>query len=819
MINLRKTPYGYIDHYSNGLLYGWAWNPANHNQRIRLDVFWQDKFVGQFTADIFREDLSSKGDGRHAFRAHIPERFGYDADLSSFEAYISFPKQVALRRAGARRAIDRFGRQAWTERIRVMFEPLLSFLNSSITDENLADPSNQKAEESHLFERLFEQSPVPSPPPLRGMTLSAYTDYIRHRSKRDYLFDISFARSEYDSFLKTYIEEYGASHGDQRAPLSKTEINYLAEMLRPDGKNIEVPRIATFFLAPNEKLSNDDFIYWWSVEKARECFVDDCLIPDSYISRLRSTSGDLQDYPLSIFMRMFIIRNFVFKGIRHGGARGRAVIYFVILLYALRMPHLISFFPTKWLTKIFYDRDGATLFDEISSMIFGRPDLLTAARYARHMLQKGYDVSTQKFLNFSERGHRIFAAARRASRHMQYDVQIIGPFGRTFGLGESCRLLGRSIEALGYKTNLVDFDVGALSPFEAEEYGRVVARAGVNILHINAETIPAAIAYLPDVFTEAHNVGFVYWELNFPSNCQKLGLELMDEIWAPSSFIETNLGSHCRTIINVGMACATLRQENEHSRRRALCRYSIQDDEFVFLHTSDAFSRVQRKNPIGVIRAFLAAFAQNERVKLIVKTHNAGASSAIGEQQSRIWRSIREVAASDRRIVFIDETFSNEEHQMLVASANCVVSLHRAEGFGLDMLYAMGCGVPVLATGYSGNLEFCTDETSWLVGFHAVPVLPEEYPFVEPGHTWAEPNHDEAVAKMREIVRNASKRNELARNGQKFVAARFSLGALSERVGGRLNQLLGGGADKESEKRVRTESCVRVPELGRRFRS
>src|ERR1700722_876817 len=130
MINFRKAPYGYIDHYSNGVLYGWAWNPANHNQRIRLDVFWQDKFVGQFTADVFREDLLSKGDGRHAFRAHIPERLAHDADLSSLDVYISFPKQVALRRPGSGRIADKFNRQAWTERIRLMFEPLLKSIDA-----------------------------------------------------------------------------------------------------------------------------------------------------------------------------------------------------------------------------------------------------------------------------------------------------------------------------------------------------------------------------------------------------------------------------------------------------------------------------------------------------------------------------------------------------------------------------------------------------------------------------------------------------------------------------------------------------------------
>jgi glycosyltransferase involved in cell wall biosynthesis len=671
-----------------------------------------------------------------------------------------------------------------------MFEPLLRFLDSPKPDPNIWNPFNHATEEVHLFDALFDRSPVPLPSALHNLTLSAYTDYVRHRLKQDYLFDVSFARSEYDGFLKLYIETYGENQGDQRAPLSAGEIKYLVEPIRRDDTEFELPRIAAFVLPSGERCTLDQFIYWWSVEKSRELFVEDCLIPESYVSNLRSTLGDLQEYALSKFMQTFVSRNCIFNGMRRGDARGRAVIYFVVLLYGLRMPHLMSFMPSRWLAEMFRVQGGVSLFDEISVLIFGNPDVLTAKKYIDYMMQIGYYVPAQTFVNFTARGHRVFAVARSASKSERYDVQVIGPFGRTFGLGESCRLVGRSIEALGYKTNFVDFDMGALSPYEAAKYERAVAPARVNILHINAETIPAAVAYLPDVFSKACNIGIAYWELTFPSDCQMLGLRLMDEMWAPSAFIETNLRPYCPSVIKIGMACAACRQKDRESRRRALHPYDIDDDEFVFLHTSDALSRAQRKNPVGVIRAFHTAFGPDEKVKLIIKTHNAGAANAINQDQARIWRYVREVATGDKRIVFVDETFSSDEQQMLIASADCCVSLHRAEGLGLDMLYAMGCGVPVLATAYSGNLDFCTYETSWLVGFRTVPVKPDEYPFAEPGHTWAEPNHEEAVAKMQEVFRNVSKRNELARNGQRLVAAQFSLRALSERVGARLNDLL-----------------------------
>ena len=50
------------------------------------------------------------------------------------------------------------------------------------------------------------------------------------------------------------------------------------------------------------------------------------------------------------------------------------------------------------------------------------------------------------------------------------------------------------------------------------------------------------------------------------------------------------------------------------------------------------------------------------------------------------------------------------------------VSLHRAEGFGLTLAQAMSLGKPVVATGYSANTEFMSEENGYLVPYRLVPV-------------------------------------------------------------------------------------------------
>ena len=76
---------------------------------------------------------------------------------------------------------------------------------------------------------------------------------------------------------------------------------------------------------------------------------------------------------------------------------------------------------------------------------------------------------------------------------------------------------------------------------------------------------------------------------------------------------------------------------------------------------------------------------------------------------------------------------------------------HRSERFGFCLAEAMYFGKPVIATAYSGNLDFMTPETAWLVDYRLVPVKPGEYPCGE-GQSWAEPSIEQAAEHMARLV-------------------------------------------------------------------
>src|SRR5690606_17608964 len=126
-----------------------------------------------------------------------------------------------------------------------------------------------------------------------------------------------------------------------------------------------------------------------------------------------------------------------------------------------------------------------------------------------------------------------------------------------------------------------------------------------------------------------------------------------------------------------------------------------------------SFSFVQRKNPIGVLEAFRKAFPGDEPVRLIVKTQNR--DNVFDPVQERIWNRVEAICARDPRIVVMNETLTYEALVKLKAGSDCYISLHRSEGWGFGMIEAMNLGVPVVCTAYSGNMDFCSDETAWLV--------------------------------------------------------------------------------------------------------
>ena len=175
-----------------------------------------------------------------------------------------------------------------------------------------------------------------------------------------------------------------------------------------------------------------------------------------------------------------------------------------------------------------------------------------------------------------------------------------------------------------------------------------------------------------------------------------------------------------------------------------------------------------RKNPEAVIQAFQMAFsdANEKSVTLVIKTISA-------QRHHLQWEKLQEYAKGDSRIQLLNEVLSYEKNMELMESCDCYVSLHRAEGFGLTLAETMLRGKPVIATAYSGNMDFTTPDTACLVNYKLVPVAEGEYIFPE-GQVWAQVDLEHASYLMKKVVSEPKFAKQLAQSGQDFILSRYS---------------------------------------------
>jgi glycosyl transferase family 1 len=166
----------------------------------------------------------------------------------------------------------------------------------------------------------------------------------------------------------------------------------------------------------------------------------------------------------------------------------------------------------------------------------------------------------------------------------------------------------------------------------------------------------------------------------------------------------------------------------------------------------DHGSVVERKNPLGTIEAFTEAFSPSSGAVLILKSVN-GEHDRFGRDR------VRAAAAPHPHVRLLEGYVSPAETHALIATADCFVSLHRAEGLGLVPAEAMALGKPVIATGYSGNLDYMTRDNAYLVDYTLRNVGPGCWPYPEDAQ-WAEVDLGHAARLMREVFDDQSSARE-----------------------------------------------------------
>ena len=327
-------------------------------------------------------------------------------------------------------------------------------------------------------------------------------------------------------------------------------------------------------------------------------------------------------------------------------------------------------------------------------------------------------------------------------------INVIGYLQHQVGLGDFARRVASLLAVQGVPTAPIAFD-GTHAPLTPDPFV-----APQRLDHTNSIAVLAADQLLvmnewhPEVMARTHTVGYCFWELATLPPDQVTGARTVDEIWVASAFTAAAFESVGDLAVRHVPIPIPEPQPSDRTRG-SFPPLAAAAERVVFGVTFDHFSATDRKNPIGAIDAFCAAFPDDGDQLLVVKTLNAA-------HHPEAHQRLVDRAAGRSDVVVWDEHLPRSDQLAFIASLDVLVSLHRGEGLGLHLAEAMWLGVPVIATGYSGNLEFMDDSCARLVRYALTEVGHDalHYP---PDAEWADPDLDHAAELMIELLDPATR--------------------------------------------------------------
>lgn len=246
------------------------------------------------------------------------------------------------------------------------------------------------------------------------------------------------------------------------------------------------------------------------------------------------------------------------------------------------------------------------------------------------------------------------------------------------------------------------------------------------------------------------NIGLFFWELEkIPHEWIRLR-HWFDEIWVQSDFVLNTFKKMSVPVHKIPFALNL--KINKKLNRTS---FNLPKKPFIFLFTFDYLSFYDRKNPEGVLRAFKKAFGDRDDVYLFIKSTHASADTVHARQ-------LKSLIGQSLNVELRDQFLDSDEQRSLISLCDAYISLHRSEGLGLGMAEAMALGKPVIATNYSGNLEFMNNMNSCLVKFTKTALEKRSYLYTD-NQTWAEPDIHHAAQCIKKIKDNPTFRKKISK--------------------------------------------------------
>ena len=406
--------------------------------------------------------------------------------------------------------------------------------------------------------------------------------------------------------------------------------------------------------------------------------------------------------------------------------------------------------------------------------------------YRRARARTGLSGASSGALQAAWRARRSRRTVAPRVRTVPLGVNVSGYLDTESGMGEAARASIRALTSAGVPVALNN----VLSKLRAGDltYRDTFTDGNphpFNLVHLNADNMPAFSARRGRrYFADRYTIGYWFWELSTFRDEWVPFAGYVDEVWAATRFVQEAVAAKCAIPVRRMRLPVVLPQLP--SRGRA--HFGLPDGPVAFLYVFDVSSQTERKNPLAAIRAFRKAALPRDQAVLVLKLGNP-------EYDRAGVRRLHEEAAG-LHVVMLDGYLDRPDLFALLNAADCYLSPHRAEGFGLTLLESMALGKPVIATAYSGNMDFMTADNSFPLDYTLVSLTRDYGPYMR-GAVWAEPDVDKAAALIRTIASAPAEAATRGARARRMVEELYSPAAAGVAMRARLEAIRGGRRDSD----------------------
>lgn len=443
-----------------------------------------------------------------------------------------------------------------------------------------------------------------------------------------------------------------------------------------------------------------------------------------------------------------------------------------------------------------WDRSGIAALAAMEGLVAGKPSVssltweqqqaLSARRY-RAMLERvaaeyrsGPHADDEELKLLAEIMARNLQLTERVGRSRtlpdKLSWRIEGPFDSSYSLALLNRETALALDALGHDVALHstegpgDFAANPAfldaNPEVARLHARIAALSQEMADVSSRNLYPPRVEDMRGRFNMLHH--YAWEESAFPYEWVSAFNEHLQAMTCLSTHVQKVMVDQGVCVPMSTSGCGVdhwERVEADRSRQYA-------GRSFRFLHVSSCFPR---KGADVLLRSYGDAFTSADDVTLVIKTF------ANPHNEIHAWLAdARRDNPAYPDVVILEEDMSDGELKGLLEQCDALVAPSRAEGFGMPLAEAMLSGLPVITTGWSGQLDFCTPETAWLIDFTFAPAQTHFGLF---GSVWAEPDRAHLARLMREVhALPEAQRRSKADHGRALLMERFKWRDVAERL-------------------------------------